>query len=261
MVNRRILPVILMALASLGPASGRNQAAGLNGEWAGRVFSGSRSAELPFSFVYDGKASSDILGNWEMKAESKAIDATRFARSVLLTDPRTKLEVRASAIIYLDTEGVDWTLTFTNHGSGDSPVLEKVWAVDVGIPVGKPETAVVIHRLNGGPSRADDWLPFDEPISAEDSREFATFGGRSSNVCPFFNVNWGTGGVITAIGWSGQWAAGIERNAKGDVRIRAGMEGLHVRLRPGESIRSPRIMQMRWADLYAPVHPYCHCPA
>jgi hypothetical protein len=21
------------------------------------------------------------------------------------------------------------------------------------------------------------------------------------------------------------------------------------------------VMQMRWADLYAPVHPYCHCPA
>ncbi len=219
----------------------------LNREWAAQAFSGKSGSVFPFSFVYDGRPSSEFLRTWTVKAEEKKLDDTRLAQTVVLTDPRTGLEVRASAAVYLDTPGVDWTLSFTNRGTGDSPVIEKLLAVDVAIPAGKPEEGVIIHRLNGGPSRADDFLPFDEFLPLEESREFATFGGRSSNVCPFFNVSWGTGGVITAIGWSGQWAAGIDRDAKGDIRIRAGMENLHTRLRPGESIRSPRIMQVRWS--------------
>lgn len=219
----------------------------LNREWAAKAFSGMSGSDFPFSFVYDGRPSSEFIRTWTVKAEEKKLDDTKLAQTVVLTDPRTGLEVRAAGIIYLDTAGVDWTLTFTNRGSGDSPIIEKIRAVDVGIPVGKPETAVVIHRLNGGPCRPDDWLPFDESLPADESRAFATFEGRSSNVCPFFSVSWGTGGIITAIGWSGQWAADISRDKSGDLRIRAGMEGLHARLRPGESIRSPRIMQLRWA--------------
>ncbi len=240
-----ILFVLAGFAAETAPVSDPSIA--LNREWAAQAFSGKSGSEFPFSFVYDGRPSSEFLRTWTVKAEEKKLDDTKLARTVVLTDPRTGLEARASAVIYLNTPGVDWTLSFTNRGNGLTPVIEKVQAVDVGITVGKPETAVVIHRLNGGPSRPDDWLPFDEPLSADETRAFATFEGRSSNVCPFFNVSWGTGGVITAIGWSGQWAAGIERNAKGDVRIRAGMENLHIKLLPGESIRSPRIMQVRWA--------------
>ena len=242
-----VMMVFLSAGLSAGLVSREEAAVSLNRVWAERALSGKGGGEIPFSFTYDGRPSSEFLRKWQVATEGKAIDETRFARTAVWTDLETGLEVRAAAVVYLDTAGVDWTLAFTNHGSKDTPILEKVMAVDVGIPVGKPETTVVIHRLNGGPSRADDWLPFDEPLPAEESREFATYGGRSSNVCPFFNISWGTEGIITAIGWSGQWAAGVDRNVKGDLRIRAGMESLHVRLRPGESIRSPRIMQLRWA--------------
>ena len=34
----------------------------------------------------------------------------------------------------------------------------------------------------------------------------------------------------------------------GQVRIRAGMQDLHTVLHPGESIRSPRILQLHWQD-------------
>ena len=77
--------------------------------------------------------------------------------------------------------------------------------------------------------------------------EFAATNGRSSNVSPWFNAEWDRGGVVTAIGWSGQWSAAVRFN--GDrVHTQVGMQDLHAVLHPGESLRSPRILQLRWEN-------------
>ena len=75
----------------------------------------------------------------------------------------------------------------------------------------------------------------------------APVGGRSSNgTCPFFNLQWDGGGVITAVGWSGQWSASVEHGEDGGLRVEAGVQRVHVSLRPGETIRSPRILLLFW---------------
>ncbi len=72
-------------------------------------------------------------------------------------------------------------------------------------------------------------------------------GGRSSNgAFPFFNVQYGNEGMITAIGWSGEWRASLERSEAGPATLRAGMENVSLKLRPGEKIRTPRILVMPW---------------
>jgi alpha-galactosidase len=88
-------------------------------------------------------------------------------------------------------------------------------------------------------------MPFDQAVPEGKRLDFATTNGRSSNVSPWFNVEWGGGGVITAIGWSGQWTTSVEFNHS-KVRTQAGMQNLHTVLHPGETIRSPRIMQLYW---------------
>ena len=65
--------------------------------------------------------------------------------------------------------------------------------------------------------------------------------GRSSGRVPFFQSAMDGGGLITAIGWSGQWAAKLERAKEGPLRLTAGMQTMHLKLSPGETIRSPRI--------------------
>ena len=85
----------------------------------------------PFSFVYGGRASGELLGGWRRTVEDRKIDDARRQRVLTLTDPATGLEVRAVATIYTDTPGVDWTLHFTNRGQADTPILEQVRAVDV----------------------------------------------------------------------------------------------------------------------------------
>jgi alpha-galactosidase len=203
--------------------------------------------DLPFSFVYGGKQSSQFINSWKRELKTERIDSTNYKKTLTLTDPETHLEVSAVATVYNDTPGVDWTIYFTNKGTENTPVIEQVRAVNVEItpPHGSP---VVIHRLNGTLVGAEDWLPFDTEVLPGKRIEFTSTEGRVSlPVCPFYNVDWGTGGVITAFGWSGQWTGSVEWEKSGNLRIQEGMQYMHLSLHPGETIRSPRIMQMYWS--------------
>jgi len=214
----------------------------LNRKWAEDSF----SHRFPFSFVYGGKNSADFLDTWKSQFKDEKIDSSKRRLTLILNDPETGLEVRAIATIYTDTAGVDWTLHFTNKGSKDTPVLEQVKAVDVTINPGDNTNPPVLQRIHGGGGAVDDWMPFNETIALGIKTEFAPTAGRSSfGNTPWFNLQWKDGGVITAIGWTGQWKASVENN-DGKVRIQAGMQNLHLILLPGETIRSPRIMQLYW---------------
>ncbi len=221
----------------------------LNRRWAEQVFSPGQDGRavdqtLPFSLVYGGIPSSVFLPSWEHEFKEEKISDAVIRRTVILTDPSTRLEIKAVCLIYLDTPGVDWTIFFANKGDKISPVLEQVKALDAGDLTGYA-AQVVVHRLNGAPCAVDDWMPFDQEVGEGQRIDFGATAGRSSNVSPWFNVDWGSGGLITAIGWSGQWHASLAFN-DGRVHLQAGMQNLHTVLHPGESLRSPRILQLRW---------------
>lgn len=201
---------------------------------------------LPFSFVYGGKSSAELLPKWSCETKDEQSDATHQVRTLTFTDPETHLVVKTVATIYRDTAGADWTLHFTNGGSNATPIIENVQVVDIRLapPLGKNLT---LHRLRGSAALAAAWQPFDQSITSGGRIEFGADRGKSSGTSsPFFTLDWDTGGVITAVGWSGQWLGAVERAANGSVRLQAGMQFLHLRLQPGESIRSPRILQVYW---------------
>jgi len=200
---------------------------------------------LPFSFVYDGRPSGELLSGWERSMTDEEIDTARRCRTLTLTDPQTGLQVRALCTIYTDTPGADWTVHFTNTGTADTPVIEQIQALDTTVRLGIDAQAA-LHRLRGSSCAVDDWLPFDDAIPVGKRVEFAPADGKSSlGASPFFSVSWGGGGVVTAVGWSGQWAASVE-NATDGLRLRAGIQKVHLRLRPGETIRGPRVLQLHW---------------
>ena len=51
----------------------------------------------PFSFIYGGKNSADLLPGWKIDANVTDEDATRQIQEVAYTDPATGLVVRATA--------------------------------------------------------------------------------------------------------------------------------------------------------------------
>ncbi|MHB1457460.1 MAG: glycoside hydrolase family 36 protein [Armatimonadota bacterium] len=221
-----------------------------NKEWAEQVFSEQPDAELPFSFVYGGKSSTEIVGNWTRSVFEQELDSTKYQRVLTLTDPASGLEVKAIVTIYMDTPGVDWIIHIRNTSDIDTPVIEQVKAVDSVVSADNTNMPI-LHLMRGtGPGNAastDDFLPLTHDLPRGMRIDIAPSDGRSSDgVAPFMNLQWDGGGVITAIGWTGQWCASIEHSISGKLCLQAGMEQMHLRLLPGETIRSPRILQLRW---------------
>jgi len=68
----------------------------------------------------------------------------------------------------------------------------------------------------------------------------APSGGRSSNgVFPYFNLEYGGGGVLFAVGWPGQWQAGFDNTARSSTRLTMGQQNFESVLEPGETARTP----------------------
>jgi alpha-galactosidase len=207
------------------------------------------AAAVPFAFRYDGRPSGEVLAAWRRVPEGD--DAYGWQ------DPHTGLYVGVRVRRFADSPAVDWVLEFENRGGGETPVIEEVLPLDLRLPVRAAEV-VRVHYARGSAARLDDFLPccdelnpyFDDPIALGSRR------GRSSDaVLPYFHLDREGDGLTVAVGWSGQWAVRLERGrthepgaAKGPdaARLRAGMARTHFRLRPGERVRTPRILAMPW---------------
>ncbi len=205
------------------------------------------TVDPPFSFKYGGASSAQLLKTWKRTVERKD-RADRIEYTVGWTDPETSLHVGATAGVFKRYPAVDWVLSFENRGSRDTPVLEDIQAADVGLRTGLARRNVVVHHLMGDACGERSFLPVEAELAQGGTLRLAPTGGRPSSISafPFFNVQYRDRGIITAIGWSGQWAASFERAATGPTRLRAGMEKTHLVLHPGERIRSPRILMLTW---------------
>ena len=208
----------------------------------------------PFSFLYGGRASASFLKNWKMTEETPMTDGDKTVRTISYADPSTGLAVKAECIIYKDFPAVEWVLHFKNASKANTPFLDEIQAVDSGLPFIENGEAV-LHRSAGSDDKPTDFAPIDEPLPPGREISFGAQEGKSSGrgSLPFFNVELPEGGIVAALGWSGQWQASVGRNAAGAARLRAGMKRTHLVLFPGEEIRSPRVALVFWtgSDRYA----------
>lgn len=201
----------------------------------------------PFSFTYGGVPSADLLPTWEHSATTSRVQgATAYEAS--WRDPKTGLVVRAEARCFDRYPAVDWVLTFENTGEQDTPILDGVQALDTMLRSGYGRTPLRIHQLAGDACGEQSFLPFTSDLEPGRSLHMAPTGGRPSSISavPFFNLQYTDMGAIVAVGWTGQWAAQLDRTDTGPTRLQAGMERTHLMLHPGERIRTPRILVMPW---------------
>jgi alpha-galactosidase len=213
------------------------------------------SDEPPFSFVYGGESSRTLLPAWHRQASPAKQTADGMVNEITWTDPKTDLVVTATVTALPDFPAVEWVLHFKNAGSADTPILENVQALDQIIGAGPATAPLTLDQINGSVAAETDFVPQQRQLKPGESVRFAPEDGRSScGAFPFFNIRSGAGGMIVAIGWTGQWAASLERHQNGAARVAAGMELTHLTLHPGETIRTPRILLFRWTGDLADAH-------
>jgi alpha-galactosidase len=231
------------------------------------------SAALPFSFTYGGRPSAELLGGWAREAETRTGPDGRDVRTLRLRDPATGLTVTWEATACADPPAVEWLVRLRNEGDADTPVIERLRALDLLLATDCYD--LVVHYALGGHATPDAFAPQVRCLRSEPAGplRLASVGGRSSNgVLPYFNVeaSWGgPRGLVVAVGWSGQWEAliarersappaAVEPDLRGPngqlsafrsldrLRVEAGMEEVRTVLRPGEAIRTPRILLLPW---------------
>ncbi len=204
------------------------------------------NTEPPFSFIYGKQYSGEFLQKWNIARSSERIDENRTKHEVTYTDPKTNLTIRCIAIEYSDFPIVEWTIYFKNNGTEDSPIISNIQAIDT-IFEGNQGEGFILNHHTGSPCRADDYQPHRTKLVANAEKIISTSGGRSSNSdFPYFNIEMPNEGCIMAIGWPAQWSVSFTRDSSNGLRVKAGQELTHLRLHPGEEIRTPLIVIQFW---------------
>jgi alpha-galactosidase len=204
---------------------------------------------IPFSFSYDGRPSGEFLLGWLQRHTERALDTHRREVVSYFTDPKTKLEVRCVAVRYLDFPTVEWTVYFKNNGKTDTPLIEGIQALDARWTSAGGDGFLLHHEYGVfWPHTPEDFIPQSSPLGPGASKRFVPSRGRAcADVMPYFNLERGGGsGIIVVVGWPGAWAAQFVRDAKDGIRVTAGQELTHLRLHPGEEIRTPLIALQTW---------------
>ena len=201
--------------------------------------------QVPFSFLLDGKASAELLSHWQRTQTDLPAASGRERHIITYRDAATGLEVRCEATLFANYPAVEWVLTISNTGTTDSPLLEQIRPLDLRVKA--PADSIMFRHSYGSANAATDFLPLDEALPPNGQINLAPNGGRSSDgSLPFFNLDWGSGGLVGAVGWSGQWALHCGRNGGQELTLQTGQQTTHFKLHPGESIRTPRILLVSW---------------
>ncbi|MCX6028418.1 MAG: alpha-galactosidase [Chloroflexi bacterium] len=202
------------------------------------------SGDLPISMTYGDQ---DLVGQfkgWSLDKTAAAADDRRTEHVITRKDPATGLTIRWQAIAYADFPAVEWVLYLKNEGSADTPILDSIEPLDFSFPATPEQTCTILYA-NGSQMKLDDFAPQEKTIT-EGLVSVASTGGRSSDgAMPFCNLSLGQASVLIGIGWTGNWEMNFRRWAE-SLQVTAGMQRTHLKLHPGEEIRSPRILLLFW---------------
>jgi alpha-galactosidase len=201
---------------------------------------------LPFSFVCGGKTSAELLAGWKREEKAEPEQGGSEKRTITWTDPATGLEVACEIRLFANYPAMDWVLCFRNTGQADAPLLEKILPLDLSITL-RQSGDVVFHHSHGSTCTETDFLPLDQKVGPNGQVSLAPNGGRSTDGrLPFYNLAWSDGGLVGAVGWTGQWALDMRRDAAQHLTLRAGLQTSRFVLHPGERVRTPRILLVLW---------------
>lgn len=188
-------------------------------------------AEFPFSFVYDQKKyegfSSDSMEL--VKTETFKTDKKETTNFVFRLDD--KLEVTLITAYYPAHGVSEWTVWFENTGTENSGILEEM------------ETRLTFEGENPMlRGILGDHENFYHPYVVDLTEmpvSLYTDSGRATHIqFPYFNLEYGDGGVMLAIGWAGTWKADFSYCDGVTEYCARSVNNLCSYLKPGEKIRT-----------------------
>lgn len=188
-------------------------------------------AEIPFSFTYGdrsylGFADKDLVLQQSKTTQNGTVTCTE--RTYMLQDG---LSVCLRLTHYASHGVTEWTVWFHNPGDRDSKILR-----DLKSTMTFEGADPVLSGIYGDHEK--DYEPYCFDLAQGDIR-FCSDSGRATHVYfPYFNLAYGNGGVMLAIGWAGTWTAEFRAEGARTVYTASAVNGMETYLKPGETIRT-----------------------
>ena len=187
--------------------------------------------QLPLTFVYNG-------------TRYNGVDPAFFTHKKTDTEPfpggETKrfffdfdrgIEMRLALTHYFTHGVTEWTVWFENASAGNSGVFE-----DLGICAVYEGGRPVLKGILG--DHVNRYRPYSVDLTGGEAFFSSDSGRATHEFFPYFNLEFGEGGAMLALGWAGTWRARFSyENGKTLFRA-ASVNGLKTFLKPGETIRS-----------------------
>lgn len=149
----RVVALALVASAA-AVACAASEAVTVNGpmnrleEFVSSRLDAGKPASLPFSFVYGGHPSGDLLPAWKITRRTAFAGRDMAERVLTCFDPSSGLRVRCTVRRYRDYPAVEWIVHLTNIGKADTPIIEQIHPLDVSIG-GPARDGVTVHHSLG----------------------------------------------------------------------------------------------------------------
>jgi len=132
---------------------------------------------------------------------------------------------------YPDFDAAEWQVRLHAPDQTNSGLFTEVESADfvARFPKG---TVAVLHWNKGSHDEPSDFAPCEQALATGRPLVLESFGGRASDgVMPYFNLAGKAGGLVLAVGWSGDWRARFEDLGEAKVRITAGLKHARFQLR------------------------------
>ena len=197
-----------------------------------------RPDSFPMTYTYGGQRYRGLPA--DAQRTFRILDANM--RETIYTGriPGSGVSVRAECVSYCDFPVVEWTVYFTNEGEEDSAILEDVWAADMTFP----GQGAVLTYCNGDfyseTGYTQSRLALDNGVHF---RQAPTDGRPCNEAWPYQRLMFDGFGLNIAIGWPGQWESAYG-GLDGAAAFRAGQQTVRTYLKPGETLRTPRMCVM-----------------
>lgn len=191
--------------------------------------------EIPIRFTYGDRVVTGIPADFKPHVTRRLLDCNLVQIVVEGTDPNG-LTVRAEYIEYRDFPVTEWVAYITNKGSSNTPILSDIKIIDCELIGADP---VLMHG-NGDTTKPDGYEFFYDAISDRTVTLAPVDGTPCNGAFPYMRLMFKDYGINIAVGWPAQWEATVSP-AENGVRLTVGQQRTHMYLKPGETIRTPRV--------------------
>lgn len=196
-----------------------------------RGFLSDNLKNFPMSFCIDGKEYFGFGVDFTLESQ-KTETQNDIETTVTQLKHTSGLVFEVTSVYYPNYNAYDWVTYISNDTGKNSPVISGINAADLTLRGKNP-------YLFGNYGDSQQYKPYT--VNVDGSYTTSSKGGRSTQAnSSYFNLEYGSRGVLYAIGWPGQWSMTLDNSENpGITRLVAGQESFSSYLKNGETIRTP----------------------